>query len=210
MSTRPGFGVALSILVLLVGAACGGGDTTPLTSEEYASALEKTHSDLRDGAEKIQEEFQKALEDPVEVRLRRLVPTLASDGPWSDDEIEAVREWAEALSHVFTKSMEETVGLVGDYRDMVSALRPPEHLADLHDALVAGYDEGLEALEGLVRQMKDIDTDIESQEDYRDFVRAFSSVDYSGPESGSDVDETCFEIQDRLEEELGREVAICF
>ena len=135
--------------------------------------------------------------------------TLASDGAWSDDETEAVKEFAENFLRFMRGLFEGVHRLTEDYRDDLVGLRPPEHLADLHDTLMAELDQSIEVVGWALDNLDDVDTDIENQDEYLEFLVSLLDFDGSMPDPSSLGAETCFELRDRLEAELGRDVAIC-
>lgn len=207
MRTRlPGI-IAAAVLGLVALGACGGG-SEPLTTEEYAEGFEKAHADAQKDAERIGEDLRKGLENSLE-DTQEVERILSSDEAWSEEDIEVMGQFAEDILRFFKETMEHLFGFLGDYRDAVADLRPPEPLADLHDAFIAGIDEVLELRDQFASEVDDIDTDIESQEDYIDFLGLLGGIDAFTFEPGSDFDEACFVIRNRLEEELGRDVAIC-
>ncbi len=105
----------------------------------------------------------------------RLV-SLDSDDSWSDEDAELASEFAEALVRAFADGFDGMLGALGDYGDELSGLRPPAHLAELHDTMTAGIRALVREGRELVEDLKDIDTDIDSEEELGDFWASLGSI----------------------------------
>ncbi len=196
------------VLTLLLG-ACGGGEERVLTAQEYAQAMEDAEATLQEEGEKLgDEDLEEAFEEWFEEFGDRLASPDSGDS-LSDEDAELASELSETLVRAFTDSLEGALGLLEDYGDELSSLRPPAHLAELHEAMAAGIEEFVRDARKVVEDLKDIDTDIETQDDLVDFWTSFASTLESDLASEEQVDESCQELQARLEAELNTSVAIC-
>lgn len=199
---------AIPVLVLILLGACGGGEERLLTTQEYAEAVEDAYATLQEEGEEVDEDLEQAFEDWFDEVGDRLASP-GSEDSWSDEDAELASELAEMLVRAFTDSLEGTLRLLEDYGDEVSKLRPPAHLAELHDTMTAGIEEFVREAREVAEDLKDIDTDIDTQADLVDFWTSFGSTLEVDLDSGKKADEACQELRVRLEAELSTSVAIC-
>ena len=99
------------------------------------------------------------------------------------------------------------------YRDELSNLDPPTHLADLHTTMVDSMDDAIEAYREYRKYFEDFDTDISSEED---LVRLMGSLEGEGISLDTDpdaavetFDAACRELKSRIEAELGSPYSVC-
>lgn len=201
------YAIPVFALVLLLG-ACGGGEERVLTSQEYAEAMEDAYATLQEDGEKLDDDLEQAFEDWFEEVGDQLASS-GSDESWSDEDAELASELAETLVRAFTDYLEGSLGLLEDYGDEISDLRPPAHLADLHGTMTAGIEDFVREAREVVEDLKDIETDIDTQANLVDFWTSFGSTVDTDLDSGEQVDEACQELRARLEAELNISVAIC-
>ena len=205
----------VAVLGLLVLGACGGG-SEPLTTQEYADELVRINEQFQEEGEALGEELFGEDEEVIEEILEDLFSLLASaDSPedMEDAGWEAVSEIAETLTRVFADIMDGAAGLMEGYRDELSSLDPPTHLADLHTTMVDSMDDAIEAYREYRKYFEDFDTDISSEED---LVRLMGSLEGEGisleadPDAAVETfDAACRELKSRIEAELGSPYAIC-
>ncbi len=188
MGVGPGGIVALPVLALLALGACGGG-SDPLTTRDYTDSLEEAHASM----EERLVENTKAYEDfPEEIEGR----LDALDSPWSAEDAESVKEIEEDVLQALSDVLQGVLTVFEEYHRVVSALEPPEHLSDLHNAMTESLKQFLLKGEELVEALQDRETPGEEERE-----------DFSS--QGSHAGEACQELRATLEEELGRDVAIC-
>ena len=207
--------VGVAVLGLLALGACGGG-SEPLTTQEYADELVRINEQFQEEGEALGEELFGEDEEVIEEILEDLFSLLASaDSPedMEDEGWEAVSEIAENLTRVFADIMDGAAGLMEGYRDELSSLDPPTHLADLHTTMVDSMDGAIEAYREYRKYFEDFDTDISSEED---LVRLMSSLEGEGISLDTDpdaavetFDAACRELKSRIEAELGSPYSIC-
>lgn len=207
--------VGVAVLGLLVLGACGGG-SEPLTTQEYADELVRINEQLQEEGEALGEELFGEDEEVVEDLIEDLFNLFASaDSPedLGDEGWEAVSEIAEALTKVFADIMDGGAGLLEGYRDELSSLDPPTHLADLHAKMVDSMGEGIEAYREYRKYFEDFDTDITSEEDLE---RLMGSLEGEGLSLDTDLDAAfevfeaaCQELKSRIEAELGSPYSVC-
>ena len=190
MRARPASLMALPVLALLILGACGG-EEPPLTTREYADALEEAHATLQERLVEHGEKYEDFAEE-IGARLDSL------DSPWSAEDAESVKEIKETVLQTLADVHAGNLAIVEDYHDEVSGLRPPEHLSDLHNTMADSLGQSLLRLGGLVKKLQDRDSDPASGED----VDEVSNL-------ASHADEACQELRAKLEAELGTDVAIC-
>ncbi len=201
--------VALAVFALTFLGACGGGEGPVLTTQEYAEAIEDAFATLQDDSEKSGEAAEQALEDWFEEVGDRLASTDSEDS-WSEEDGKLASELAETLVRALTDSFEGTLEALDDFGDELSSLRPPAHLAGLHDAMTEGIEDFVPEARGMVvDDLKDMDTDIDTQADLVEFWTTLGSILEFDPGSGERLDEACQELQASLEAELETSVAIC-
>ena len=172
-----------------------------------ADAMEDAHATLQEDSGNLEADLERAFEDSLEDMGDRLA-SLAEDS-WSDEDAELASEFAETLVRAFTDVFEGMFGVLGDYGDEISSLRPPAHLAELHNTLTEGIEEFVREGRELVEDLKDIDTDIDSEEELGDFWASLGSIGDSDLGPGEQVEEACRELRAKLEAELGTNVNIC-
>ena len=200
---------AIPLFVLVFLAACGGGEERVLTTQEYAEAMEDAQATLQEEGEKLgDEDLEEALEEWFEEMGDRLASP-GSEDSWSGEDAELASELAETLVRAFADSLEGALELLKDYSDEVSSLRPPPHLAELHGTMTAGIEDFVREAREVVEDLKDIETDIDTQANLVDFWTSFGSTVDTDLDSGEQVDEACQELRARLEAELNISVAIC-
>lgn len=190
MGARPASLLVLPVLVLLVLGACGG-ERPPLTTREYADALEEAHATLQERLAEHGEAYEDVA-DEVRGRLDSL------NTPWSEEDRESVEEVEETVLQALADVHAGILAISEDYHDEVSGLRPPEHLSDLHNAMADSLGQVLLRWGELVEKLKDRDSDPASGED----VDEVSNL-------ASHADEACQELRAKLEAELATDVAIC-
>jgi hypothetical protein len=210
MGIRPGGIIALLVLVLLVLGACGGG-SEPLTTQEYADELVRINEQFQEKGEALGED-----DEAIEGLMEDLFTLFASaDSPedLGDTGWEAVSEIAEALTKVFADLMDRVAGLLEGYRDELSDLDPPTHLADLHTRMVAFLDDAIEGYREYHKYFKDFDTDITSEEHLERFMNSIEGEGISpdtDPVAAVDAFEaTCRDLAWRIEAELGSPYSVC-
>ena len=208
MRPKPGPLLAIAVLVLTFLGACGGEEPV-LTTQEYAEAMEDAFATLQEDTEKLNEGAEQALEDWFE-ELGDRAASPDSEDSWSEEDGKLASELAETLVRALTDSFEGLLGALDDYGDELSSLRPPAHLAELHDAMTAGIEEFVREARGMiVDDLKDLDTDIDTQAGLVEFWTSLGSILESDLGSGTQVDEACQELRARLEAELDAGIAIC-
>ena len=190
MRARPASLMALPVLALLILGACGS-EEPPLTTREYADALEEAHATLQERLVEHGEAYEDVA-DEVKGRLDSL------NTPWSEEDRESVEEVKETVLQALADVHAGILAISEDYHDAVSGLRPPEHLSDLHNAMADSLGQVLLRWGELVEKLKDRDSDPASGED----VDEVSNL-------ASHADEACQELRAKLEAELGTDVAIC-
>ena len=207
--------VGVAVLGLLALGACGGG-SEPLTTQEYADELVRINEQFQEAGEALGEELFGEGEEVVEDLIEDLFNLFASaDSPEDvgDEGWEAVSEIAETLTKVFADIMDGAAGLLEGYRDELSSLDPPNHLADLHTKLVDSLDDATEAYGEYSKYFEDFDTDIGSEEDLQRFMGSLEGEGIpldTDPEAADEAFEAaCRELKSRIEAELGRPYSIC-
>ena len=128
--------------------------------------------------------------EEIEARLDAL------DSPWSAEDAEAVKEIEEDVLQALSDVFEGVLTVFEEYHRVVSVLEPPEHLSDLHNAMAESLKQFLLKGDDLVEALQDKET--QGEEEREDFSNR-----------GSHAGEACQELRATLEEELGRDVAIC-
>ena len=209
IGVRPQAGpsIAIAVLVLTFLGACGGEEERALTARQYADAMEDAHAALQEDSGNLEADLERAFEDSFE-DMGDWLASLGEDS-WSDEDAELASEFAETLVRAFTDVFEGMFGVLGDYGDEISSLRPPAHLAELHNTLTEGIEEFVREGRELVEDLKDIDTDIDSEEELGDFWASLGSIGDSDLGPGEQVEEACRELRAKLEAELGTNVNIC-
>ena len=206
MRSKLGPLIAMAVFTLTFLGACGGEERV-LTTQEYAEAMEDAHAALQEESGNLEADLERAFEDSLEEVGDRLA-SLGEDS-WSNEDAELASEFAETLLRAFTDVFEGMVGVLGDYGEEIASLRPPAHLAELHDTLAEGIGEIVRDGRELVEDLKELDTDIGSEEELGDFWASLGSSVDSDSSSGVKVDEACRELRARLEAELDASIAIC-
>ena len=209
----------VSALLAATLAACGGAE---LTTQEYAEAMETISSSADDELEATFDDFSEGdFLTLTDAELER-VKSLENAESWSEEDAEVVTKFAESLVRATADFVEDVIELSEDSLDEMSALRPPEYLADLHREFVDASKEAIGLMPAQVELIRDIDTDIRNREDFDEFFAYFSSIEFD-PGSGSpdpdleakaqevaeQVEQACQALKDQLEEELEREVELC-
>ena len=202
-----GLVTATAVLALTFLGACGGGEEPVLTTRAYADALEDAHATLQEDGEKLGEDLERSLEDAFEKLGER--PSPLSEDSWSDEDAEHASEFAETLLRANIDAFEGTRGVIEDYGDAISSLRPPAQLAALHNTMTAGIEEIVREFREAAANFKEIDTDIDSDAELEDFWTALESIADSDSGTGEQMEDACRELRARLEAELGASVAIC-
>lgn len=206
---RPKVGplVAIAVFALTFLGACGGGEGPVLTTQEYAEAIEDAYATLQDDLEKSVEAPEQALEDLFEGVGDPRASTDSEDS-WSEEDGKLASELAETLVRAFADFFEGYIEALDDFGDELSGLRPPAHVAGLHDAMTAAIEDLVPEARGTmdVDALKDLDTDIDTQADLVEFWTALNEFDLPSAER---FDEACQELQASLEAELETRVAIC-
>ena len=190
MRARPASLMALPVLILLILGACGG-EEPPLTTREYADALEEAHATLQQRLVEHGEVYED-FADEIGARLDSL------DSPWSEEDRESVEEVKETVFQALADVHAGILAISEDYHDEVSGLRPPEHLSDLHNAMADSLGQVLLRYGEVVEKLKNRDGDTTNGEDFDEA----SNV-------ASHADKACQELRATLEAELGTDVAIC-
>ena len=205
MGVRPGGIIVLPVLALLVLGACGG-SSDRLTAQEYADRLVQAQRELEEKAAEVQDETARDFGEVIGANqeARRLLAT----PEWSDDDMERASEIAKGLLEAGTRINERAVRLLRPYGEEISSLRPPSHLANLHDTMVEAFDDILTSSDKTGRRLEDLDTDIENHEELRAFLRTVGLA-MSPDDSVQTFGEACQDLRDNLETELGKNVAIC-
>ena len=200
--------VALAVFALAFLGACGGGEGSVLTAQEYAEAMADAYAASEEDAEQIGEDLDQAFEDAFDELQEAPLP---DDGSWSDENARVATDFAETLLRLYGEVIERTRGVLEDWGDEISSLRPPAHLAELHDAMIAAVEQLARELRRAEDGLEDVDTDIDSEAELEDFWTAVQSVldADSGSRAGEQLEDACQELQASLEAELGANVAIC-
>ena len=209
---RAGQGTALAVpfvaLLFLVG--CGGGQSGPLTTQEYADALVETQAEAVQQAEKLNEEHLEAFGDLIadhEEELAAIEGPVEAGRSWSEDTAEAVSEFARLLWEVQADVFSGFIQVLEDYHDAISQLKPPDHLSDLHETMTAAITDGIGVLRSAAEEMEGIETSMSTAVDFVEFSRGLNSSlsDLEGL-GGDEFQIACGEMQARLETELGGNV----
>ena len=158
---------------------------------------------MQEDSGNLEADLERAFEDSSEDMGDRLA-SLAEDS-WSDEDAELASEFAETLVRAFTDAFEGMFGVLEDYGDEISSLRPPAHLAELHNTLTEGIEEFVRESRDLVEDLKDID----SEEKLGDFWASLGSIGDSDLGPGEQVEGACRELRAKLKAELGTNVNIC-
>ena len=205
----------MAFLGLLVLGACGG-SSEPLTTQEYADDLVRINEQFQEKGEALGEDLLGEDEEAIEGLMEDLFTLFASaDSPedLGDEGWEAVSEIAEALTKVFADLMDRVAGLLEGYRDELSSLDPPTHLADLHTRMVDSMDDAIEAYREYHKYFKDFDTDITSEENLERFMNSLEgegiSTDTDPVAAVEAFEATCRELASRIEAELGSPYSVC-
>ena len=202
---RVGSVLAIAVFALTFLGACGG-EGPALTAQEYAEAMEDARAAMEEDGAKIEEDLEQAFEGAFE----KMEDAPPPEGPWSDDDAEVATELAKTLLRAYIDAFEGSREALGDYGEAISRLRPPEHLADLHNAMTASLEELVRAIGKFVEDLEDIDTDIDSEAELEAFGASLESVVGSDSTSpGEQMEEACRALEARLQAELGASVAIC-
>ena len=200
--------VAIAVLALTFLGACGGGEGAGeervLTAQEYAEAMADAYATLQDDGVQLAEDLERAFEQAF---------AALEEGPtedsWSDEHTEVATEFAETLLQAQARFLEGLLGVLEDYGDEISSLRPPAQLADLHNTMTASIEEILREGREVAEDLKDIDTDIDSEAELEDFWTALQSIGDSYSVSWAQLEAACRGLRARLELVLGASVAIC-
>lgn len=190
MRARPASLTALPVLILLILAACGG-EEPPLTTREYADALEEAHTTLQERLVEHGETYED-FADEIETRLDSL------NSPWSEEDRESVEEIKETVLQALADVHAGILAISEDYHDAVSGLQPPEHLFDLHNAMADSLGQFLLMYGEVVEVLKDRDRDSTNGEEFDEASNVASRAQRA-----------CRELRATLEAELGMDVAIC-
>ena len=132
-----------------------------------------------------------------------------TDDSWSDEHTEVATEFAETLLQAQARFLEGLLGVVEDYGDEISSLRPPAQLADLHNTMTASIEDILREGREAAEDLEDIDTDIDSEAELEDFWTSLQSIGDSYSVSWARLEAACRGLRATLEAELGASVAIC-
>ena len=187
-----------------------------LTTEEYAAAMEEIYA--RGG-----DEFEAAASDlfPNGVFSQEegeRIQSLETSESWSDDDEDFASQYAETLLQAETGLFGLVVRTVKKTFDEMSRLRPPNHLSDLHDNLIATVKELTQSLQMRVEAVKNTDTEIKIRQELADFQEIVSSMESSptdpalkqkSEELVARGDAACLALTEQLETELEREVSAC-
>ena len=203
---RVGSVLAIAVFALTFLGACGG-EGPALTTQEYAEAMEDVYATQQEDAEKHWEDFQRVFDDAFEEFDDRPAPP--SDSSWSDEDAEFASEFAETILRAYTDLYEASLGVLEDYGDELSSLRPPAHLAELHNTMSEGIKEIVREIKDGRGDLKDIDTDIDNEAEFEEFWTSLDSIGDSDSGSWEQVEEACRELQASLEAELGANFTIC-
>ena len=210
-------GAILALLAALILCACGGGEERVLTTEEYADIVVATWTEVegevdelvktvRPEPEEIHAKFNEDLES-----LRDDLGELESE----DDAFDLIRPPAEAFARAMLDTLQELLGsaaqALGEFLEQMQGLRVPEHLDQLHERLVLGFDKTKVEFERLAAEFDALDTDFSTQGEFEDFADELNRlVDNWDLEVVSDeTAAACGALEEVLEEELGYEVKSC-
>ena len=188
-----------------------------LTTEEYAAAMEEIATIGED-------EFEEALEDFLfsgvfsDAEAERIRSLEASDS-WSDDDADFASQSAQTLLQAVIGLYDLVVRFANESLDEMSALRPPDHLSDLHDNYIAATGEAVQLLQTQVEAVENTNTEIKNGQELVDFQAAVNSILESGPadpalrqkaeELRARGNAACLALIGPLETELGRSVTFC-
>jgi hypothetical protein len=203
----------MAVLALAFLGACGGGEGSVLTAQEYADAMADAYAAREEDAEQIGEDLDQAFEDAFDELQEAPLP---DDGSWSDEDARVATDFAETLLRLYRDAFEGSRGVLEDWGDEISSLRPPAHLAELHDAMIAAIEQLAREFRNAEDDLKDVDTGVDSDAELEAFWTALHWTALqsilnaaSGSRASEQLEEACQELQASLEAELGASVAIC-
>ena len=191
-----------------------------LTTAEYAAALEKINAEddpeFESEGEALFERHPLAVGEGYGERLEKL----QSGDTWSADDVAFASKFAEELLQWAIDFYDLALSSAMHALDRFASLRPPETLADLHNAWITHTKEMLSLVQEGVAIIRNADTTIKNEEDFVAFIALFESMEGSntGPwEEGSEKkeqliqriaqsEEACVALVDRLETELERAI----